>query len=289
MNTARSTVLAVAALVAAVSSVQAWEVRTRFVERVGNVDVVIQNGEIDGANGLARRIRLQVGVFDNASGPAPAGGIFGTLDVAFDGVDAVGRRTPGRLPAFAFPAGGNGEPAADPFYFLTDIDATVGPQTIAWNCSGGTPSPTPTHVIRGRNTFVSVMDFTVDQERHCGMAWFELAGDVMVAQDWQVEGTPLPPVCKPPTPGSVTYGPGALTAVPFNSRLTFIIGGSSEPPPPYYYCTADWNRDQVLDTQDFFEYLADFFAGHGDADCNGTTDSADFFWFLTQFLDDCGK
>ncbi|MGE3107454.1 MAG: hypothetical protein AB7G11_00615 [Phycisphaerales bacterium] len=73
MNT-RSGILMACAALGCSASCQAWEVRCRFIERVGNVNVVLPGNMIDASNGAARSIRVQFGVFDDADGPAPAGG-----------------------------------------------------------------------------------------------------------------------------------------------------------------------------------------------------------------------
>jgi hypothetical protein len=54
-------------------------------------------------------------------------------------------------------------------------------------------------------------------------------------------------------------------------------------------CPGDFNGDLALNSQDFFDFLAAFFAGHPSADVNldGTINSQDFFDFLRAFFAGC--
>jgi hypothetical protein len=49
-------------------------------------------------------------------------------------------------------------------------------------------------------------------------------------------------------------------------------------------CECDWNDDGVIDANDFFAFLRDFFDGNADFNGDGATNTRDFFDFLFCFL-----
>lgn len=209
----------------------AYEYQCRWVECVGMDEVPIDDTvPFDISDGKPRWIRLQFGVFDDAAGPAPAGGFFGWSNGELLATGGINRRTPGRLEPFAFGTNplGNGNPPlpnGDPFRSLTDIDATIGVQTPEWGFDiNGAPLPQPGAVIYGRNEFVSVYDIMVTADGSGNNFSIMAMGDLFAALSWDVIGTPIPPDPATGELGFVAYSATTQsTTMPQHCTLTFGV------------------------------------------------------------------
>ncbi len=220
------------------SSAQAWEFRSRFIERVGVTDVLLPNNTIDASDGRTRTIRVQFGVFDDADGPAPAGGFTGWnagfLTVSGPEDNSNEYRTPGRIAPFNH--GGpeqvipQGLPTS-PFTELQFIDARLFDQTPMWNCNpDGSVPPMPLPVARGINTFISIYSFSITPNPGAVNYTVSAQGELHAAASWTLFGTPVPPSLPPGgvwpndcVPGHVVYTQSGVETRLFQNTLTVIV------------------------------------------------------------------
>jgi len=76
-----------------------------------------------------------------------------------------------------------------------------------------------------------------------------------------------------------------ITSATFD--LTADLNASAAGVAAPFPCVADFDQSGAVNSQDFFDFLAAFFAGDADFNCSGATDSQDFFDFLGAFFAGC--
>jgi hypothetical protein len=123
-----------------------------------------------------------------------------------------------------------------------------------------------------------------------GSGTYRIGGEVAVTQqmtlDLSIDGDPSMPY----ESGFVPVDPDhpfpqisiTLSTAEFGCRRNDVTLLSAPAP-----CAADWNHSGSVNTQDFFDFLTDFFGGAADFNADGMTDSQDFFDFLTAFFTGC--
>jgi hypothetical protein len=113
-------------------------------------------------------------------------------------------------------------------------------------------------------------------------------GDTYNGEIWEWDGTAWTqrPVSGPSPRGAIAYDAARGMIVLFGSSgdhsygaETWSLGGA--------LCPCDWNLNDGINSQDFFDFLAAFFRGSADFNGDGATSSQDFFDFLACFLVGC--
>ncbi len=77
-----------------------------------------------------------------------------------------------------------------------------------------------------------------------------------------------------------TAGSPPVTFLPHDFACRLVLAGEPQ-------CPCDVNESGGLNSQDFFDFLAGFFAGNADFDGSGETNSQDLFDFLICFFVSC--
>jgi hypothetical protein len=81
-----------------------------------------------------------------------------------------------------------------------------------------------------------------------------------------------------------TTPPFSFLQMEADSDAQYIVSMEKKGPP---ICLCNWNGDKALNSQDFFDFLNDFFADNADFNADGVTNSQDFFDFLACFFEGC--
>jgi ELWxxDGT repeat protein len=125
-----------------------------------------------------------------------------------------------------------------------------------------------------------------------GRAVFSAPGDDAGAELWETDGTPE----GTRRLSDINPGPGASD--PESAYLTgrTLLFSAFDPARnrelwayrfPGGPCPADWDLSGAVNSQDFFEFLSDYFNGAADFNDDLTTDSSDVFDFLASFFEGC--
>lgn len=152
--------------------------------------------------------------------------------------------------------------------------------SVLLNTSSGGPiithQPNDSMVTSGQSAFFSVM----------------ITGVAPIAYQWRRDGVILSDggaVSGATTP-TLTINPTVLAdnGAAFDCVAGNTCGGVvSDIAVLTVFCRADWNHNGVVNSQDFFHFLADFFEAHADFNGDGLTNSQDFFDFLGAFFAGC--
>jgi hypothetical protein len=170
---------------------------------------------------------------------------------------------------------------------VTTFNSTCAPVSSAVGCTLTFDSPTLWYAFTPDCTGQATIDT-------CGSSF-----DTVLAVFPSCDAV-APIACNDDAPGACASAPGA-SRVTFDAqakqtyfvRVSGVFGAagsgrlstSCTPTPPT--CHADWNRSGSLNSQDFFDFLTDFFRGTADFNASGATNSQDFFDFLTAFFTGC--
>jgi len=275
--------------------------------------LVFQEGLHSASGGWFDSMNVQVHVADNwvsvtnlivsPAYPATNGVSFQTYYMSFDPIVADGIRIEGmpggsshyisvaELRAFATHQS-NGPLPRQVHVTVTDARGASSEADVLVSLNNTPPSVQITSPVHGRINLCS--NVTVQLRSIISDAEFPTE---QLACRWQTilhhneHGHPEPPDYNCQT-STVLSPHGAATDVfswEFRLTVTDPAGLSSSQTVTLipFCCRADWNSDGVVNSQDFFDFIAGFFNNNGDYNFDGVTNSQDFFDFLTQFFRGC--
>jgi hypothetical protein len=226
--------------------------------------------------------------FDRTVGFIYGGSLFAS-DWGADNTDSIMRITPaGPVPFAALPN-------LDPRYFTFDVSggaAGFGPGFM-WVSSYNNGSVFPVLPNGQPGAPIAILQPDLEGlafapgDQYFGMGLYACnltRGDIDIIQPG---GAVIPFVRGLPGaayPMFVTQGPFAK-----NGNPTLYVADGMSSVWVLLHCPADFNNDGFVNSQDFFDFLRDFFAMNNAADFNndGVINSQDFFDFLNVFFTPC--
>lgn len=149
-------------------------------------------------------------------------------------------------------------------------DGSLSGQTVTFEGTVVSNTYTEAHVAR-----IFIRDFAPDYSSSIDMIVVAPAGPFSISL-----------VTDSGTGRHVQYGfqsTGVNVWITDTKPFGHVVFGPPPIPPPT--CPCDWNHDNNVNSQDFFDFLVGFFAENADFNGNGVTDSQDFFDFITCFFD----
>jgi hypothetical protein len=142
------------------------------------------------------------------------------------------------------------------------------------------PPPTPgAGSVYGNTTGA---DFGVNLDAATGLLWGLAWGENIGWINFGGGG-----LASPPNPARYDSAARRLRGIAWGENIGWINLDDDEHYVGVFACGCDWNADNLLNSQDFFDFLTSFFGGSADYNADGVTNSQDFFDFLTCFFAGC--
>lgn len=179
----------------------------------------------------------------------------------------IGANFPGRRVPFTILAGQGGCPAVPPgsSHYCDDYASMAPGAPVDWSMNGAIDSPGSVAVNLNAHNPLETTNHPVNQSLVGFNDWLSLKYSFRSSGHY-MDGVPATDIGHEMTVDDVNY----LRSLPWP-------------------CTAEFNADGVVNSQDFFDFQTAFFAGDPIADINhdGFVNSQDFFDFLTAMNQGC--